>query len=108
MLTIKKTGEHQYLATLENEIEILDRNTLYLVKKRLSSYLKPHREITLDFGGLKSITNGGYKVLQELLNKAYTKRCKLDFINVEFPLPNKILKMSDKTFKLQKKLASGI
>lgn len=104
MIDIRKTDEHQYLATFSNKVDVLDRHNFHNVKKRLASYVKPHREITLDLDGIKLIDNGGYKILQELLNMAYTKRCKFEFINAEFSLPNKILKLSDKTIKLYKRV----
>ena len=108
MINIKKTGEHQYLAVLDSKTEELNRNNFYLIKKRLSSYIKPRREITFNIGLIKTITTGGYKKLQELMNMAYTRRCKMKIISEGEALPHRILKMSDKTFKLQKKMIAHI
>ena len=88
MLNIKKTGEGHYLATLINRTEELDRNNSYLIKKELSSIVKPHREITVDIKGVKSVNNGGYKMIHDLLNMADTKKCKIKFINAEPSVSN--------------------
>lgn len=102
MLKIKKTGEGHYLATLEHRTEELDRNNSYLIKKELSSIVKPHREITVDIKGVYSINIGGYKIIQELLNKANTKKCKIKFINAEPFVLNKLTKQTVKTINHQK------
>ena len=96
-------GEGHYLATLINRTEELDRNNSYFIKKELASFVKLRREITVDLNGVKYVNKGGYKILRELLNKAYTKKCKIKFINAESSVSNKLLNLTEKILNLQKK-----
>lgn len=96
MVSIKKTGEGYYLASLETQTEELGRNSCYLIKKELSSIVRPHRDITIDVKGVKSINSGGYKLLQELMDMSKTKRCKIKFINVESGISNQISRLMGK------------
>ncbi|MFH0758159.1 MAG: STAS domain-containing protein [Bacteroidota bacterium] len=83
MLTIRKTGEGYYLASLTGEKEELGRNDCHLMKKDLMAVLKPHREITISMKGVKSITAGGIHILEELKHAADARKCKIRFINAE-------------------------
>ena len=90
MVTIRKTGEGYYLASLVGKNEVLDRNAAYLIKKELIKLIKPHREISLDLKGVTTIESGGFKILQELKSQMETRKCKLRYINVEAALWSKI------------------
>ena len=96
MLKIRRTGEGYYLASLANQIKELDRTQCHMIKKDLSPVIKPHREITVDIKGVNSIQSGGFKLLQDLLVLANSKRCKIKFINVEPSVSNKIFSLPNK------------
>lgn len=90
MVSIKKTGEGYYLASLNGKLEVLDRNAAYLIRKEIITLMKPHREISLDLKGVSKIESGGFKILQELKSLMENRKCKLRFINVEATLLGKI------------------
>jgi anti-anti-sigma regulatory factor len=90
MVTIKKTGEGYYLATLAGNKTELGRNECHLIKRELSPIIKPHREITLDIKGVKSIDTGGYKILREFNTLVVSRRCRFRFINIDPTLTHKI------------------
>jgi hypothetical protein len=83
MLTIQRTGEGYYLVSLTGHKDKLGRIECYLMKKEIMTILKPHREISINMKGIKSIYNGGYIILHELKNQAENSKCKLRFINAE-------------------------
>jgi ABC-type transporter Mla MlaB component len=89
MVTIKKTGEGYYLASLDGKLEVIDRNAGYLIRKELIKLMKPHREISLDLKGVSRIETGGFKILQDLKSLMDTRKCRLRFINVEASLVSK-------------------
>jgi len=99
MLTIRKTGEGYYLATIEGKFQELDRNSCHFIKKELQEIMKPHREISLNVKGIVKIDNGGFKILQELKNLMDHKKCKLRFINVEASMSKKFAELSGKMQK---------
>lgn len=104
MLTIKKTGEGYYLASLTGHKEKLGRNECHMMKKEIMTILKPHREITININGIKSIDKGGFNILHELKNVADRNKCKLRFINVEPSLTSKISGLTDKKIQPQKEV----
>lgn len=83
MITIKKTGEGYYLAFLSKMKEELDQSDCTLIMKELSVVVMPHRQITFNAKGIKSIKSGGVKIFHKLIELADTKKCKIRFINVE-------------------------
>ena len=104
MLSIKKTGEGYYLAAIASGIQELDRNSCYTIKKELSEIVKPHREISFDIKGVKSINSNGLKILQEFMDIVATKKCKVRFINVDPAISGSISILSGKTAKTTKSI----
>ncbi len=96
MLIIKKTGEGYYLASLTAPIEKLGSRECNLIKKEIRTVLKPHREISINIKGVKSIENRGFHNLSELKHLSDASRCKLRFINVEPSLAAKITELFEK------------
>lgn len=96
MLTIRKTGEGYYLASLAKKQEELDQKAAHLVKQELSPIVKPHREITFDIKGVNSISSGGYKMLQELIDLARDRHCKFKIINASAGISGKLAAMTAK------------
>ncbi len=104
MIAIKKNGEGYYLATLDSPMEELSRANCYLIKKELTSIVRPHRNITIDIKGVKLINGGGFTMLQELVDMARTKRCKIKFINVEDKISTQISKLMGKMVNVVEEL----
>ncbi len=102
MLTIKKTGEGYFLASLTGHNEELGRNECHMIKKEIMPIIKSHREISINLKGIKSIDNGGFNILHELKGVSDKNGCKLRFINVEPVLTTKIAGLTDKKAQLQK------
>ncbi|MBN2520239.1 MAG: anti-sigma factor antagonist [Bacteroidales bacterium] len=102
MITIKKTGEGYYLASLQKQTDTLDRNYCYFIKKELVKLMKPHREISLDLKGVTKIENNGLKILYELKYLMDNKKCKLRFINIDPSIQKKITELTGKSLKQPK------
>ena len=97
MFTIRKTGEGYYLVTLTGSKENLGHNECHMLKKEISPILKPHKEITINIEGVKTIDERGFHILNELMNVAKKSRCHIQFINVD---ANLLAKISDLTHKV--------
>ncbi|WP_163325376.1 STAS domain-containing protein [Draconibacterium mangrovi] len=108
MLKIKKTREGHYMATLEHRTEELDRYNSNLIKKELSMIIKPHREITVDMKGVYSMNIGAYKIIQELVNKANAKKCKIVFINAEPFVSTKLSFLNSRRLKTREELETDM
>lgn len=104
MLAIKKTGEGYYLVSLTGHKVELGRNECHMLKKEIMAILKPHREITINIKGIKSIDNGGFNILHELKNVAERFKCKIRYINVEPEIATKVSGLTEKKVKPQKEL----
>ncbi|MBN1597331.1 MAG: hypothetical protein JW894_03490 [Bacteroidales bacterium] len=96
MLIIKKNGESSYLATLTGRKEELGRNDCHIIRREITTMLRPHREIILDIKRIKTIDNGGFNILEDLMNLVNIKNCVLRFINVESSISSRIKKLSEK------------
>lgn len=96
MLSIKKTGEGYFLASLTGHKELLGKSECLLIKKELLAVIKPHREITISIKGVKNIENGGLNILHELKSFSDINKCKLRFINIEASVANKIAAFTEK------------
>ena len=96
MFSIKKTGEGYYLASLRTSQEILGRAECNHLKHELLQVLKPHREISIDLKGVKSIHREGFRILEEIVRKADHKRCRIRFINVYPMIKSSISKLTEK------------
>jgi len=96
MLTIKKTGEGYYLASLTGHNDVLGRIECNLIKKEIRPIVKPHREVTINIKGIKSIDNRGFTILQELQHIADAGRCKLRYINAEPAVAQKLRELAEK------------
>lgn len=107
MLNIKKIDKNRYLASLEGTTEELGRSITFLIKKELSPLIRLNREITIDMTGVKSINIGGFKMLQELVNKANTRRCGIGFINIEPSVASTMAKLTGKIAANRKKMSVG-
>lgn len=104
MLTIKKTSEGKYFVTLPDETFELERSNAYYLKKDLLAIIRPYKEISIDIRGVKTINNGGYKILQELMNTARTKRCSIYFLNVDPSIAGRIANLTEMQRKHQHEL----
>ena len=96
MFSIKKTGEGYYLATLTNNQEVLSRIECNHLKRELSQIVKPHREISINIKGVKSINKEGYRILEELKWLADQRNCKIRYINVDPLISASISKLTEK------------
>ena len=101
MFNIKKTGEGYYLATMETSQSMLRRVECTHLKHALSEVIKPHREISINIKGIRSIEKEGYRILEELARRADQKNCRLRFINVDPLVSPAITKLSEKKVQLQ-------
>jgi len=102
MLSIKKTGEGYYLASLTGHNVDLGKSECQLIKKEIMAVLKPHREITINIKGVKNIENGGLTILHELKIVADASKCKLRFIHAEPQLAAKISRFTERKIQPQK------
>ncbi len=83
MIRITKNGEKKYKVSLDSPTGTFDRNNTYLLKKEISDILKPGGEVLIDIGGLRVIKPGAITMLSSLVNKAKTKKCSLQFTNID-------------------------
>jgi len=97
MLSIKETGVGYYLASLTGHSEVLGRIECILIKKEIRPVLKPHREITINLKGIKSIETPGFNILRELKLIADASRCKIRFINAEPAIAGKLAVLTKKS-----------
>lgn len=93
MIKIKKTGEGYYLVTLAEQITDLGKIVCSSIKKEIEVVIKPHREITIDLKGVKTIDSRGVNILHELKTHASEIKCKLKFINIDTLIASKISKI---------------
>jgi ABC-type transporter Mla MlaB component len=96
MLTIKKTGEGYYLASLAGHNEALGRIECNLIKKEIRTVMKPHREVTINVKGIKSIDKRGFQILLELQHIADANRCKVRYINADPAVAQKLRDLTEK------------
>jgi hypothetical protein len=101
MFTIKKTGEGYYLVSLAAPIKEMRRNECHLLRKEIMPILKPHREISVNIHGVKTIYKGGFTILEELKSVADRYRCNIRFINVDPGLASKIASLTAKKVQPQ-------
>jgi len=104
MLTIKETGVGYYLASLTDHSANLGRLECNLIKKEIRPILKPHREITINIKGIKTIDSLGFSILRELKLLADASRCKIRFINAEPSIAGKIAVLTQKSSQQNNKL----
>ncbi len=95
MVSLTKTGKGCYLASLPIDIEDLNRDNSLLIKKKLFPFISPHREITIDMNGVKTISHGAYRIIGEMQNKAKTKKCAIMFINTLPSLSAQLLRKAN-------------
>jgi hypothetical protein len=96
MVSISKTGEGYYLVTLGTSHSVLKRVECTQLKHRLSDILKPHCEISIDIKGKKSIEKEGYRILEDMKQRADMKKCKIRFINVDPQISPAIKKLNER------------
>ena len=101
MLSIRKTGEGYYLATLETSHSVLKRADCTRLKHTLADVIKAHREISVDIKGIRSIEQEGYRILEEMIQNAEKKKCRIRFINVDPQVSPAIKKLHEKKVQLQ-------
>lgn len=104
MLSIKETGVGYYLASLKVNIEDLGRIECNLIKKEIGAILRPHREITINIKGIKSIDSRGFSILGEMKHLADASRCKVRFINAEPTIASKLSALTQKSSQQHDKL----
>ncbi len=103
MITIIKTSQGCYLATLTDSKEELTRKECHHIKHQISAFIKPEREITLDLKGVKILDIPGYKILKELKQLTDSRKCILRFTNVEEEITKKIAGISGRKVLEQNK-----
>ena len=96
MVTIQKTGASYYLVSVNHNMEELSRTECTHLKHELSQVMKPHREISINLKGKKSINPEGFRILQELGRMAEKRNCKIRYINVDPSINVKITKLSER------------
>ena len=104
MLTIKKTGEGYYLASLTGSYDALGSKECHLIRKEIRTVIKPHREISINIKGIKSIDSRGFNILLELTDLADASRCKIRFLNAEPAVSAKIAQLTEKRSQLKGEL----
>lgn len=83
MIRIVGNGEEKCRVSLDSQNNTFDRNNSYLLKKELSSILKPGADILIDIEGIRIAKPGAISMLSELVNIALTKKCNLQFTGVD-------------------------
>lgn len=101
MFSISKTGEGYYLASLKIHQKALGRIECNHLKHQLLQVIKPHREISINMHGVKSIHKEGLRILQEMKKYADLKNCRIRFINVDPMIAVSILKLTEKKVQYQ-------
>ena len=96
MFTIKKTGEGSYLVSLNGQKKDLGHIECHTLKKEVTPILKPHKEITVNIEGVKTIDDRGFHILNELMNVARKSRCNIQFFNIDPDLLTKISSLTQK------------
>lgn len=104
MFKVRKTAEGYYLATMSTSNTVLKRVDCTLLKHALSDVLKPHREISIDIRGVRSIEIEGFRILEDLKRRADMKNCRLRFINVDAHVSPAIKKLMERKAQLQDEL----
>jgi ABC-type transporter Mla MlaB component len=99
MVTIQKTGASYYLVSVNHNMEELSRTECTHLKHELSQVMKPHREISVNLKGKKSIDPEGFRILQELGHLAEKRNCRIRYINVDHLISAKILTLSEKNIQ---------
>ncbi len=85
MVAIKKTGEGMYEASFQKTVSTIDKHSGYQLKKEVGKIISSNRIITIDLKQADNMDNNGYKMLEQLVELAGKKSCKLSFKN---PGPN--------------------
>lgn len=104
MINIKKTGEGYYLATPGTGVSVLKRVDCTRLKFALSDVIKPHREISIDIKGIRSIEPEAYRILEEMKMHADRKSCRIRFINLDPQVAPAIKKLQEKKEQFHDKL----
>ena len=73
MFTIKKTGDNYYLASLKTNQDSLGRTECNHLKHEIQQLIKPHREITINLKGVKSINREGFRILRTEFQRRYRR-----------------------------------
>ncbi len=90
MTTIKKTDEGMYEASIKNSVLVIDKQSGYQLKKELGKIIGNHREISVDLRQVNAIDKNGYGMLEQLIELARKKNCKLSFKNYGQDIANRI------------------
>ena len=104
MFSVRKTAEGYFLASLSSSHTVLKRVDCTQLKHALSDVVKPHREISIDIRGIRSIEIEGFRILEDLKRRADMKNCRLRFINVDANVSPAIKKLMERKVQLQDEL----
>lgn len=106
MFSINKTGEGYYLASLRIHQKALGKIECNHLKQELFQVIKPHREISINMNGVKSIHKEGLRILKEIKQSADLKNCRIRFINVDPLIAVSILKLTEKKVQYHDEIES--
>jgi len=90
MIRIQKIAENNYLATLNNSVEILTKDNCAFIIKEIEGYLNSQNGVLLDLKNVHNIENSGIEVLLAYKNHVDQKQSSLKFINGNLLLSKKI------------------
>ena len=107
MVTIQKTGASYYLVSVNHNMEELSRTECSHLQHELSQVMKPHREISINIKGKKSINPEGFRILQELGRMAEKRNCKIRYINVDPIISGKITKLSERKIQYHDEIGTA-
>jgi len=101
MISIRKTGEGYYLATMGTSQSVLKHMDCTRLKHALAEVVRAHREISVDIRGIRGIEQEGYRILEDIMRNAEKKKCRIRFINVDPRVSPAIKQLSERKAQLQ-------
>lgn len=81
MIAFKKSADGIYEASLQKPVPIIDKHIGYMLKKEVGKIINTHRKISIDLKQTNNMDNNGFKMLEQLVEFAEKKHCKLSFKN---------------------------
>ena len=98
MITIKKSDDGIYETSIKNSVLIIDKKSGYNLKKEIGKIIGNHREVSVNLKQVNAIDKNGYNMLEQLVELARKKNCKLLFNNYGPDITN-IIQMLKQTNK---------
>jgi hypothetical protein len=105
MVTVQKTGEDSYFVSPGINTDELIHHDCNILRRELVKIAKPHREIAVDFKGIKKVENESYKILLEIKETLHHKNCSLKLLNANPFILKKLSVLSKQRQKHESELA---